>query len=105
RLDPKLVPPAHGVASARRGEIDPIVGVFWVPYSASRHPFHGQVMHLDMSPIAIVDAGDAEHVVGLGWFVAKDLRAEDRVTFSDAEVDAYRMPRMRIEHTLTPRDR
>ena len=48
-------------AAARRGEIDPVVGVFWVPYSASHHPFHGQVMHLDMSPIEIVDrtAGEA----------------------------------------------
>jgi choline dehydrogenase-like flavoprotein len=105
RLDPKLVPTADGAASVRRGEVDPIVGVFWVPYSADRHPFHGQVMHLDMSPIEIADAGDADHVVGLGWFVAKDLRAEDRVTFSEADVDAYGMPRMRIEYALTSRDR
>jgi pyranose oxidase len=105
KLDPRLVPRGDDVASARRGEIDPIVGVFWVPYSAASHPFHGQVMHLDMSPIAFVDAGDADHVVGLGWFVAKDVRAEDRVTFSNAELDAYGMPRMRIEYALTERDR
>jgi choline dehydrogenase-like flavoprotein len=105
RLDPTLVRRDDGVDSARRGEIDPIVGVFWVPYSESRHPFHGQVMHLDMSPIEIVAGGEAEHVVGLGWFVAKDLRSEDRVTFSETKVDAYGMPRMRIEYALTQRDR
>src|SRR3954454_11973273 len=105
KLDPALVRRDGGVDSARRGKIDPIVGVFWVPYSAARHPFHGQVMHLDMSPIEIAPGADREHVVGLGWFVAKDLRAEDRVTFHDREPDAYGMPRIRIEYALTPRDR
>jgi choline dehydrogenase-like flavoprotein len=105
RLDPALVSSGDGLASARRGEIDPIVGVFWVPYSAASHPFHGQVMHLDMSPIEIVEDREGEHVVGLGWFVAKDIRPEDRVTFSDGEVDAYGMPRPRIEYALTPLDR
>jgi pyranose oxidase len=104
KLDPALIRPDDAVGSARRGESDPLVGVFWVPYSASSHPFHGQVMHLDMSPIEIVDQ-PAEHVVGLGWFVAKDIRAEDRVTFSDREVDNFGMPRIRIEYELTPRDR
>jgi choline dehydrogenase-like flavoprotein len=84
---------------------DPIVGVFWVPFSAARHPFHGQVMHLDLSPIAIVEPGERQHVVGLGWFVPKEIRADDRVTFSDDETDAYGMPRPRVEYALTPRDR
>ena len=61
-------------------------------------------MHLDMSPIGIVDADAGEHVVGLGWFVPKEIRAEDRLVFSDREVDAYGMPRMRIEYALTERD-
>jgi choline dehydrogenase-like flavoprotein len=94
-----------GLASARRDGDDPVVGVFWVPYSAPHHPFHGQVMHLDMSPIAIVDGAPAEHVVGLGWFVPKEIRAEDRVTVSDDRLDAYGMPAIRIEYGLTARDR
>jgi choline dehydrogenase-like flavoprotein len=105
RLDPKLIRREDGVGSARRGEDDPIVGVFWVPYSASRHPFHGQVMHLDLSPIEIVDPGAGEHVVGLGWFIPKDIRAEDRVVLSDREYDPYGMPAMRVEYELTARDR
>jgi C-glycoside oxidase len=104
RLGESLVRGEAGVESAHRGDADPVVGVFWVPYSALHHPFHGQVMHLDMSPIEIVDRV-AEHVVGLGWFVAKDIRPEDRVTFSEHECDAYGMPRIRIEYGLTPRDR
>jgi choline dehydrogenase-like flavoprotein len=105
KLDPALVHPDGGLASARRGEPDPIVGIFWVPYSASAHPFHGQVMHLDMSPIEIVDPEAGEHVVGLGWFVAKDVRPDDRVSFSETELDAYGMPQMQIEYALTDRDR
>jgi choline dehydrogenase-like flavoprotein len=104
KLNPTLIRPADGAGSARRGELDPIVGVFWVPYSAAHHPFHGQVMHLDMSPIEIVDRHAGEHVVGLGWFIAKDIRAEDRVTFSARELDAFGMPRIRIEYALTARD-
>jgi len=37
--------------------------------------------------------------------VPKDIRPEDRVVFSDREVDAYGMPRLRIEYALTERDR
>jgi choline dehydrogenase-like flavoprotein len=104
KLDRRLVPRAGEVDG--RSDGDPVVGVFWVPYSASRHPFHGQVMHLELSPIEIVpDAPPTEHVVGLGWFVAKDVRAEDRVVFSETAVDAYGMPRPRIEYALTGRDR
>jgi choline dehydrogenase-like flavoprotein len=106
RLDPRLVRPDAALGDARRGALDPIVGVFWVPFSAASHPFHGQVMHIDMSPLHVeVAAGEGEHVVGLGWFVPKDLRREDRVVFDEAETDAYGMPRMRIEYGLSARDR
>jgi choline dehydrogenase-like flavoprotein len=105
KLDPRLVRRDDGREGPLRDGDDAIVGVFWVPYSAAGHPFHGQVMHLDLSPIGIVDAAADEHVVGLGWFVPKELRAEDRVVLSDREVDAYGMPAMRIEYALTGRDR
>ena len=105
KLDRDLVRRDDDRAGAHRDRDDPIVGVFWVPFSEPHHPFHGQVMHLDMSPIGIVDAHAGEHVVGLGWFVPKEIRAEDRLVFSDREVDAYGMPRMRIEYALTARDR
>ena len=105
KLDERLIRRTDDLERARRGELDPVVGVFWVPYSASRHPFHGQVMHLDMSPIEIVDRSAGEHVVGLGWFLPKDVRREDRVAFSDHELDAFGMPRIRVEYALTSRDR
>jgi choline dehydrogenase-like flavoprotein len=103
-LDAPAVRPADGAIARTRDRDDPIAGVFWVPFSGSRHPFHGQVMHLDMSPIGIVDAGPEDHVVGLGWFVPKEIRPDDRVTFSDRQGDAYGLPAMRIEYALTEHD-
>jgi choline dehydrogenase-like flavoprotein len=104
KLDPALVRRDDDPAGARRSGDDAIVGVFWVPYGGAHHPFHGQVMHLDLSPIGIVDASASEHVVGLGWFVPKEIRADDRLVFSEREHDAYGMPAMRIEYTLTEHD-
>ncbi|MGZ4150649.1 MAG: GMC oxidoreductase, partial [Actinomycetota bacterium] len=106
KLDPLLIRGEGGGGAERLEESDPTLGVFWIPYSAARHPFHGQVMHFDLSPIEIVDRHhESEHVVGLGWFLPKEIRPDDRVTFSDSEADALGMPRPRIEYSLTPRDR
>jgi choline dehydrogenase-like flavoprotein len=80
-------------------------GVAWVPYTDSE-PFHGQVMQLDASPIPLSDE-DEPHpgsIVGLGWFCAKDLREEDRIVFSDHEVDDFGMPRPTVHYRLTETD-
>ncbi|MGD6741761.1 GMC oxidoreductase [Streptomyces sp. BH106] len=81
-------------------------GVNWVPYTDAE-PFHGQVMQLDASPVPLAD-GDVPvpgSIVGLGWFCAKDVRAEDRVTFDHTRTDADGMPAPRIHYTLTDKDR
>jgi choline dehydrogenase-like flavoprotein len=83
---------------------DNLTGVSWVPFSEPDHPFHGQVMQLDASPIDLGVADESGAVVGLGWFCAKDLQPDDRVEFSEAETDAYGMPAMRIQYGLTARD-
>jgi len=81
------------------GEIVGQSGVGWVPYT-DEHPFHGQVMQLDASPIPLVST-----IVGLGWFCGKDLRAEDRIEFDPVEADDYGMPKPSIHYVLTDRDR
>jgi choline dehydrogenase-like flavoprotein len=83
---------------------DMLTGVSWVPFSEPDHPFHGQVMQLDTSPIDLGVPDGSGAVVGLGWFCAKDLQADDRVEFSETETDAYGMPAMRIHYGLTARD-
>lgn len=89
-----------------RSEIVGEGGVSWVPYTDAE-PFHGQVMQLDASPIPLVGEDEPEPgtIVGLGWFCAKDLRADDRVSFSDDETDEFGMPKPSIHYVLTDRDR
>ncbi|MFC0042202.1 GMC oxidoreductase [Actinomadura rayongensis] len=86
---------------------DALTGVSWVPFADDVHPFHGQVMQLDASPIAIHvgDAPDPRPMVGLGWFLPKDVRADDRVRFDDDDPDAYGLPRIHIDYGLTDADR
>ncbi|MFT4042330.1 MAG: GMC family oxidoreductase [Gordonia sp. (in: high G+C Gram-positive bacteria)] len=87
---------------------DSLTGVCWVPFADDVHPFHGQVMQLDASPFAVAgDGGDGDDrpFVALGWFCAKDIRAQDRVWFDDAERDRYDLPAIRIDYDLSETDR
>ena len=63
-------------------------------------------MQLDASPIPLADDDVVApgSIVGLGLFCAKDLQWDDRVEFSDADVDGYGMPAMTIHYRLTDRD-
>ncbi|MFJ9041197.1 GMC oxidoreductase [Streptomyces sp. NPDC102406] len=79
-------------------------GVAWVPFTDA-HPYHGQVMQLDASPVPLADDDlKPGSVVGLGWFCAKELRAEDRVAFRDDDTDGYGMPAMDLHYRLTEAD-
>jgi choline dehydrogenase-like flavoprotein len=84
---------------------DLLAGVAWVPFVDGLHPFHGQVMQLDASPIDLGVQDPSGLVVGLGWFCAKDIHAEDRLEFDDDEPDAFGLPAIRIHYRLTDRDR
>ena len=98
---------ASGANEAKPGGPDSTVGVLWVPFHNPSHPFHGQVMHLDTSPIPlkVSDAAPKKgHYVGLGWFAAKDVRYEDYLEFSSEEKDFYGLPKMRVHYALTEKD-
>jgi len=84
---------------------DLLAGVAWVPFIDGLHPFHGQVMQLDASPVDLGVEDPSGVVVGLGWFCAKDIRAEDRLDFDGDELDAFGLPAIRIRYRLTDRDR
>jgi choline dehydrogenase-like flavoprotein len=82
------------------------VGVFQVPFHAPAHPYHGQVMHMDFSPVRL-DGGvphESKHVVGMGWSCQKQIRYEDCVTFSETELDYLGMPKMHFSYELTDAD-
>ncbi|MDO9398256.1 MAG: GMC oxidoreductase [Herbiconiux sp.] len=88
------------------GALSESSGVSWVPFT-DELPFHGQVMQLDASPIPLAtdDPVVPGSIVGLGLFCAKELSADDRLAFDDAEPDAYGLPGIRVHYTLTDRDR
>lgn len=98
------VVPDLGIDGAATG-LSEYSGVSWVPFTDDM-PFHGQIMQLDASPVALAEDDPAApgSIVGLGLFCAKDLRAEDRVVFDDAVLDGYGMPAMTIHYSLTLRD-
>ncbi len=106
---PDDVVAAHRAVTGRTrdedGAIVPQSGVSWVPYTDA-HPFHGQVMQLDASPVPLADGIDVAPgaVVGLGWFCAKDLSPDDRIEFSDTAAAAYGLPAPRIHYRYSDRD-
>ncbi len=84
---------------------DQTVGVFWVPFDAPHHRFHGQIMHMDVSPLQIETHGNKKHIVGLGYGCLKEVRYEDHIEFSGEETDYLGMPKMTLHFTLTQKDK
>jgi choline dehydrogenase-like flavoprotein len=103
RLRDVELPDTEPVASS--GALSESSGVSWVPFTDDL-PFHGQIMQLDASPVPLADDDPVVpgSIVGLGLFCAKDLQWDDRVEFSDTEVDSYGMPAMSLHYRLTERD-
>ncbi|GAA2625570.1 GMC oxidoreductase [Actinomadura fulvescens] len=97
--------PTHHAATATDPR-DTLTGVSWVPFTDGVHPFHGQVMQLDASPIAIhtADKPDPRPLVGLGWFLPKDIQPTDRVWFNDNDLDPHGLPKPHIDYQLTDHD-
>ena len=83
---------------------DPLIGVFWVPFDAPNHPFHGQIMHMDMSPMKTTVTEAGKHIVGLGWGCLKKLSFDDQIVFSETEKDHFGMPKMSFQYKFSDED-
>jgi pyranose oxidase len=83
---------------------DPTVGVFWVPFDAPNHPFHGQIMHMDLSPMKTTVSDESKQIVGLGWGCLKESNFEDCIVFSETEKDYIGMPKMNFKFQFTDTD-
>ncbi|WP_194421248.1 GMC oxidoreductase [Microbacterium abyssi] len=97
---------AEVTTTARAGAgLSEYSGVTWVPFTDDT-PFHGQVMQLDASPVPLAEDDPVVpgSIIGIGFFCAKDLRADDRVEFSETKTDGYGMPAPRIRYRLTETD-
>jgi pyranose oxidase len=106
-LDKDLVnkfAPNSQLSSVNRKAPDPTVGVFWVPFDAPNHPFHGQIMHMDLSPMKTTVSDESKHIVGLGWGCLKESNFEDQIIFSETEKDYLGMPKMNFKFQFTDKD-
>ena len=104
-LKDDLVDKTIGNAYDPTSRKEPTIGVFWVPFDAPNHPFHGQIMHMDVSPIKIETHGNPKHIVGLGWGCLKEVRYEDRIVFSKTAKDWLGMPKMNFKFQYTEGDK
>jgi choline dehydrogenase-like flavoprotein len=84
---------------------EPTIGVFWVPFDAPHHPFHGQIMHMDLSPLKTETFNNPKHIVGLGWGCLKEVQYEDCIEFSETETDWLGMPKMNFKFAYTEGDK
>lgn len=103
--------PSKGAKKAAALEAGGLTGVFWVPFDAPNHPFHGQIMHMDMSPMKTTVAspgaeahGAAKHIVGLGWGCLKEVNFDDQIVFSETEKDYFGMPKMIFKYKYSTND-
>jgi len=119
-LDPAYIPPdpEPGVALDDAIEVTaldrvrpPTMGSVLVPYVDHVRPMQGQFIPLSKVAVDLgsyftgLDPSIMKSIGLLAWYGAKDVRFEDRVEFSDDEVDHYGMPAMTIRYDLTEKDR
>lgn len=70
-----------------------VIGSYWLPHSGSAQPFHGQIM----DRLYVDEQGEhLAHSTGMSWYVPTEVRAQNRVEFSETETDASGMPRPRL---------
>ncbi len=106
-LDKDLVnkfAPNRKSSIVNRKSPDPTVGVFWAPFDAPNHPFHGQIMHMDLSPMKTTISDEFKQIVGLGWGCLKESNFEDQIVFSETETDYFGMPKMNFKFKYTEND-
>ncbi|MCU7549754.1 GMC oxidoreductase [Chitinophagaceae bacterium LB-8] len=104
-LKDDLVDTTLGKRYDQSSRTEPTIGVFLVPFDDPGHPFHAQIMHMDVSPLKIETHGNPKHVVGLGIGCLKEMRYEDCIEFSETEQDYSGMPKMSFQFQLTEKDR
>lgn len=80
-----IVPPAG----------EPFIGSFWSPSIGAERPAHGQLMERMF---------EGRHKLSVGWYCATEIRAENRIEFSDDLQDALGMPHMTVHFSYSDAD-
>jgi choline dehydrogenase-like flavoprotein len=82
------------------GEGEWRAGAYWLPHDGERQPYNGEITEKYVGGTSAAD-----YVLSFTWYVAADVDAKNRVTFSDDEVDVLGMPRMTVEYAFSDDDR
>ena len=80
--------------------------VNWVPPLGEDFPCSIQVAEIDRNSLssALGVAATGKPIFAIVAFMAKDVRPEDRIEFSDSETDWAGLPKMTIRYGFTPID-
>ena len=85
----------------QRGMSSERAWVGWIPYVDDLHPFHSAFPYVEFGD---EEGPDALRAMFVGCLLPKDGRYEDRVRFSDSQLDFYGMPGMSFDYSLTKAD-
>ena len=81
-------------------------GLTWIPFTGNDFPCSFQILHINPRslPPSLLARTTGRPVIAVAAFVAKDVRWEDRVEFSDTELDWAGLPKMSFHYRLTALD-
>ena len=74
---------------------EPFIGSYWSPSIGAERPAHGQLMEREF---------EGQHLLGVGWYCATEIRPENRIEFSDELTDALGMPHMTVHFSYSDKD-
>ncbi|RWZ68143.1 choline dehydrogenase [Labedella populi] len=74
----------------------------WVPHSDADQPYQ---VHLMNKVVTDEEGRPARYAVGIEYYIRTEIQRENRLEFSDDEVDATGMPRIRVHFRYSESDR
>lgn len=84
-----------------RREGEWVADSLWIPHNGAANPFHGQIMN---SVFVDDDGAPLAYALGVSLYVPNEIRAENRLVFSETETDAAGLPRISVEFAYSERD-
>jgi choline dehydrogenase-like flavoprotein len=81
-------------------------GITWIPFTGNDFPCSVQILHINREtlPPSLHARTTGGPVIAAAAFVAKDVQWDDRVEFSDTELDWAGLPKMSFHYRLTALD-
>lgn len=104
--DPMELSHGGGVLGDRTVVARMTSGVMWVPYDGERFPYHVQISQVEPASL-LPDDRDAvgdNAVVSVSFFLTSEIQYDNRVEFSDTEVDWLGRPKMKLRFKFNDQD-